>query len=387
VVGSGTAGDEGVSMNATGNDPDPSAMLDIASDGTDKKGLLIPRTTTGSVSTPAEGLMIYNTGTNMFSFYDGTDWQSFCHDNISTTTGSGTFTSNGNGINITDADPSAILEMASTSRGFLIPRLSETQRNDIIAPANGLMIYNATDKSIDFYTGTEWRQLLYDVPDQPGAISGNTTLCENATGETYSISSVSGATSYTWTVPSGASIASGQGTTGITVDFGASSGDICVTADNGCGAGASKCLSITVSSPTASINPDPAEMCAGGTLNMDGNPSGGSGTWSSHSWTGDTGPLTSTTSQTPDFTTSTSGTYSLTYTVTDDNGCTGSDDITVTVNSLPTADAGSDVSICNGNSTTIDVGGSSGTGTLSYSWDNGLGAGASHTVSPSSTTT
>jgi hypothetical protein len=79
------------------------------------------------------------------------------------------------------------------------------------------------------------------VPAQPGTISGNTTVCENATAETYSISAVDDATSYTWTVPSGASIVSGQVDTEITVDFGTSSGDICVTADNACGASTQTC--------------------------------------------------------------------------------------------------------------------------------------------------
>jgi len=47
----------------------------------------------------------------------------------------------------TDPDESAILDLDSDSRGLLIPRLTETQRNSISNPATGLMIYqtNATD--------------------------------------------------------------------------------------------------------------------------------------------------------------------------------------------------------------------------------------------------
>ncbi len=71
-----------------------------------------------------------------------------------------------------------------------------------------------------------------------------------------------------------------------------------------------------------------------------------------------------------------------TVTITDDNGCTSTDVVTVTVNSLPTAGAGGDVSICNGENTTI-----TGTGGGTYDWDIGLGAGSSHLVSPSITTT
>ncbi len=69
-------------------------------------------------------------------------------------------------------------------------------------------------------------------------------------------------------------------------------------------------------------------------------------------------------------------------TVTDGNGCANTDVVEVTVNPLPTANAGSDVTICEGASTTLTA-----TGGTSYTWDNGLGAGASHTVAPITTTT
>ena len=82
------------------------------------------------------------------------------------------------------------------------------------------------------------------LPTMPGAIIGNTTVTQNATGVTYSISSVSGATGYTWTVPSGATIASGQGTTSITVNFGTLGGNISVQATNSCGNSASNNLNV-----------------------------------------------------------------------------------------------------------------------------------------------
>jgi PKD repeat protein len=86
------------------------------------------------------------------------------------------------------------------------------------------------------------------LPATPGTISGLNTVCTNQTGVTYTISSVSGASSYTWTVPSGATIASGQGTTSITVNYGTSGGNITVTASNSCGTSAASSLSVTVNS-------------------------------------------------------------------------------------------------------------------------------------------
>jgi PKD repeat protein len=88
-------------------------------------------------------------------------------------------------------------------------------------------------------------------------------------------------------------------------------------------------------SPTAEITPDPAETCEGTALQLNGNPSGGTPPYT-HSWTGDTTYLSATNVVDPTLTDSApAGTYNLTYTVTDSEDCTGSDDITVTVHPTP----------------------------------------------------
>jgi len=80
----------------------------------------------------------------------------------------------------------------------------------------------------------------------PGAISGMTAVCKNAQNLIYSISSVPGATSYTWTVPQSASIVVGQGTTTIVVNMGTRSGNITVRANSACGTSAASTLPILV---------------------------------------------------------------------------------------------------------------------------------------------
>jgi len=77
------------------------------------------------------------------------------------------------------------------------------------------------------------------LPGAAGTITGTASVCEGATGVSYSIPSVVGATSYIWTVPSGAAISGGLNTNNITVDFptGAISGNITVYATNSCGNG------------------------------------------------------------------------------------------------------------------------------------------------------
>ena len=55
------------------------------------------------------------------------------------------------GINTDGSDPdaSAILDIKSTDKGLLIPRMTTTQRNDINAPRTGLMIYHRHKRHIE----------------------------------------------------------------------------------------------------------------------------------------------------------------------------------------------------------------------------------------------
>ena len=68
--------------------------------------------------------------------------------------------------------------------------------------------------------------------------------------------------------------------------------------------------------------------------------------------------------------------------MTDGGSCSGSDAVTITVNGNPTADAGADQTICEGQSANLVA-----TGGTSYSWNQSLGTGATQTVSPTNTTT
>ena len=83
-------------------------------------------------------------------------------------------------------------------------------------------------------SGTVTYATLPAAPSQPGPISGTANQCPGLTGQVYSISEVTNATTYTWTVPDGWNIAEGNGTTSITVITGAAgqNGNISVTAGN-----------------------------------------------------------------------------------------------------------------------------------------------------------
>ncbi|MFM2136443.1 MAG: hypothetical protein RL021_1843 [Bacteroidota bacterium] len=106
------------------------------------------------------------------------------------------------------------------------------------------LIVSGTSGS-DTLTMTDYIRVL-STPAAPAAITGSESVCSGAAGIAYSVSAVADATTYNWSLPSGASIASGASTNVITVDFGSSGGNICVTAGNSCGTSPSACKAVTV---------------------------------------------------------------------------------------------------------------------------------------------
>lgn len=67
------------------------------------------------------------------------------------------------GIGTNTPNPSAQLDVTSTNRGFLLPRMTFVQRNSISNPATGLMVY-CTDCGAkgewQGYNGTEWTNMI-----------------------------------------------------------------------------------------------------------------------------------------------------------------------------------------------------------------------------------
>lgn len=124
-----------------------------------------------------------------------------------------------------------------------------------------------------------------------------------------------------------------------------------------------------------------ASTCAGQAIILGGNPSGPAG--ATYSW--DNGAsLDDPASSNPNASPISTTTYNLS--VTDGNSCVNTDAVTITVNPLPAVNAGSDASICPGDSVQLNASGAS-----NYSWSppNDLSATnqANPFASPSSTTT
>jgi hypothetical protein len=61
-----------------------------------------------------------------------------------------------NQIGGTPINPSAIVEMKSTNKGMLLPRLTTSQINSIASPTQGLLLYDTDTKCVKSYNGTVW---------------------------------------------------------------------------------------------------------------------------------------------------------------------------------------------------------------------------------------
>jgi hypothetical protein len=68
------------------------------------------------------------------------------------------------GIGTTSPDASAVLDIQSSNKGLLIPRMSLDQRKSVERPATGLMIYQTDEKAgFYFYNGDDWKPLTEAV--------------------------------------------------------------------------------------------------------------------------------------------------------------------------------------------------------------------------------
>jgi len=63
-------------------------------------------------------------------------------------------------IGASTAQASAILQADSTTKGFLPPRMTTTQRNAIATPAAGLVLYDSTTNKLQCYNGSTWNDLF-----------------------------------------------------------------------------------------------------------------------------------------------------------------------------------------------------------------------------------
>jgi len=78
------------------------------------------------------------------------------------------------GIGVVSPSPSAIVEMSSTTKGFLMPRMTSAQRSGIGAPVEGLMVWDTTTQSMHMYNGSVWHDSAAGGPS--GSFNGDGSL-------------------------------------------------------------------------------------------------------------------------------------------------------------------------------------------------------------------
>jgi hypothetical protein len=199
-------------------------------------------------------------------------------------------------------------------------------------------------------------EIEVNVSADPDAFAGeDQTVCS---GEEASLSA-SGGTSYEWEDL-------GAGSDQVVIPTETTTYTVIVTNEFGCQA--SDDVIVTVNESPEAFAGEDSQLCIGDEITLTG--TGGV----TYEWVGEgTGQSITVTPE---------GTTTYTLIATASNGCSDEDEVVVTVLPLPNVNAGPDAEICLGESTVLNaVGGDI------YEWDNALGEGQSHEVSPLLSTT
>ncbi|HFA48935.1 MAG TPA: hypothetical protein ENJ95_07960 [Bacteroidetes bacterium] len=190
------------------------------------------------------------------------------------------------------------------------------------------------------------------IGDTPptAVMNGPASVCSNGTGYNYTVTNAQPGDTFNWTAPPGATI-NGNGAT-VGIDFnGASTGQVCVSLSNSCGAGMQACENVTVIQvPTATISGSGA-FCEGETGDVDLTITlTGTGPWNVVYTLDNMNPTPLTINTSPHtLNVSQAGTYALTS-LSGTGGCDGtvSGTAVVTENPAPTAVLSGADSVCEG---------------------------------------
>lgn len=121
------------------------------------------------------------------------------------------------GIGTTNPSASAVLDISSTSKGLLLPRMNTMQRDGIASPAAGLLIFNSTSSKFNYYNGTAWIEItgslaaVSSAPDAP--VIGTATASAGAASVAFTAPTNDGGSAITnYIVTSTPGNFTGQGT-------------------------------------------------------------------------------------------------------------------------------------------------------------------------------
>jgi len=231
----------------------------------------------------------------------------------------------------------------SGGTGYLWAPAATLNNNTLATPTANPTVtttYTVTVTNSNGCTATS--SMVLTVNPLPPANAGtNSTIC---TGHSTTLNA-SGGTVYVWAPAaslSNANIANPVASPTVTTTYA-----VTVTDNNGCSATNNNVVTVNLL-PTANAGTDQI-IC----LNQSANLTASGGTqylWSNNAIT-------------PNINVSPAVNTTYTVTVSDNNGCSATDNVSVNVNQLPPAEAGSNLAICLGNNTTLNA-----SGGTAYSW-------------------
>ena len=101
---------------------------------------------------------------------------------------SSAFTFSQIGIGTKNINTGSILDLASTEKGLLIPRMSTANRTAISSPAVGLLIYNTDEAAFNTFNGSSWKDFTtgYKTITASGDIFTDETTVQVVDGMTIS---------------------------------------------------------------------------------------------------------------------------------------------------------------------------------------------------------
>ncbi|MCC7029167.1 MAG: DNRLRE domain-containing protein, partial [Chitinophagaceae bacterium] len=215
---------------------------------------------------------------------------------------------------------------------------------------------------LDLAPANGFRTLLgvkFCFPFSPDTILGPTTVCANSTN-TYSVTPIQDAISYTWTLPGG--WAGVSFTNSINAFAGLTGGNITCVANFSCGPSVAKTLTVNISNPTfSSVTPANVSCNGAGNGQIVVTSAAASPVFSIN-------PL-ATQSPAGTFINLSPATYTIT--LTDASGCSNTTSVSITEPLVLNATAAS-TAVCTGALSTLTATGSGGTGPYTYQWIDGI---------------
>lgn len=182
------------------------------------------------------------------------------------------------------------------------------------------------------------------IPGPAANLTGPSVICSDEDGVTFTVDADPDATYYNWTLPQGASITAGANSRQITLDFDLTAVNdvIIVTAANACGEGTPASQLITVNDLPYVSAGDQQDLCVDNTVLDANTPATGNGTWSIFSGAVTLSNINDPTATATDIG---EGNNRLVWTVVDANGCSLSDTVLITNNSV-IVEAGNNQIVC-----------------------------------------